>query len=104
MTGEEGTPNAEPYIHPFEITSGPGGSACDAPSFAPSFTAGTTNNQADAFSPFTLTLARKDGEQTLGSLNMTLPPGLAGILASVAQCGEAQANVARVRRRARSGT
>jgi len=89
--GEEGTPDASPGS-PFSITSGPGGSACTPSSFAPSFVAGTTNPQADAFSPFTLTLARKDGEQTLGSLNMTLPPGLAGILASVAQCGEAQAN------------
>jgi hypothetical protein len=91
--GEEGTPNAEPYIHPFEITSGPGGAPCPDPGpFAPSFTAGTTNNQANAFSPFTLTLTRKDGEQTLGSLDMTLPPGLVGILSDVAQCGETQAN------------
>jgi hypothetical protein len=78
----------------FNITSGPNGSPCpsDPKPFTPEFNVGTTNNQADAFSPFTMTLARKDGEQTLGSLDMTLPPGLAGILSSVVQCGEAQAD------------
>ena len=87
-----GNPAATPFSE-FDVTAGPDGTPCPDPGpFAPSFTAGTIDNQAGAFSPFTLTLTRKDGEQTLGSLDMTLPPGLAGILSSVAQCGEAQAN------------
>jgi DNA-binding beta-propeller fold protein YncE len=90
--GEEGTPNAEPYIHPFQITSGPGGSACAPPPFAPSFEAGSANSQAGAFGAFVVTLARKDGEQRFSTLATTMPPGLAGILAKVALCGEAQAN------------
>jgi hypothetical protein len=90
--GEEGTPNAEPYIHPFQITSGPGGSACAPPPFAPSFEAGSANSQAGAFGAFVVTLARKDGEQHFSTLATTMPPGLAGILAKVALCGEAQAN------------
>jgi hypothetical protein len=60
--------------------------------FAPSFTAGTTNPAAGAYSPFTLTLSRQDGEQDLAGLEETMPPGLLAKLADVALCGEAQAN------------
>ncbi len=59
--------------------------------FSPSFSAGTTNNQAAAFTPFTLTIARQDGEQHLTGLTVTTPPGLLGVLKSVVQCGEPQA-------------
>lgn len=60
--------------------------------FSPSFTAGTTNNQAGAFTPFTLTVARQDGEQHLTGLTVTTPPGLLGVLKSVVQCPEPQAS------------
>ena len=70
----------------FQISSGCGGG------FAPSFSAGTVGNQAAGFSPFTLTLARQDGEQGLGGVTVTTPPGLLGILKSVQQCGEPQAS------------
>ncbi|HXB64670.1 MAG TPA: hypothetical protein VNV42_07320 [Solirubrobacteraceae bacterium] len=60
--------------------------------FAPSFAAGTTNPAASAYSPFTLTLSRQDGEQDLTGLEETMPPGLLAKLAGVALCGEAQAN------------
>jgi hypothetical protein len=56
--------------------------------FAPSFTAGTTSNQAGGFSPFTLSFARQDGEQDLKSIEQTLPPGLLARLAGVPLCGE----------------
>ena len=59
--------------------------------FSPSFNAGTTNNQAGAFTPFTLTVARQDGEQHLTGLTITTPPGLLGVLKSVVQCPEPQA-------------
>jgi hypothetical protein len=43
--------------------------------FSPSFTAGTLNNQAGAFSPFTVTFSRRDGEQSFAGLTVKAPPG-----------------------------
>jgi hypothetical protein len=60
--------------------------------FAPSLTAGTISPSAGAYSQFTLTLARQDGEQDLVGLEETMPPGLLAKLAGVALCGEARAN------------
>ncbi len=60
--------------------------------FAPSFTAATVNGQAGAFSPFMVTFSRGDGEQRLAGITVTTPPGLAGIIANIPRCGEAQAN------------
>jgi hypothetical protein len=75
----------------FDVTSGPGGSTCPDPGpFVPSFLAGTANNQARAFSPFTLKLARQDGEQTLSTVSTQMPPGLLGMLSKVQLCGEPQ--------------
>lgn len=82
----------DPVVQPFTLTSGPGGAACSAPGFAPSFTAGTTSNQAAGYSPFTMTLNRKDGEQRLGSVAFEMPPGLVGMISHVTPCPEAQAN------------
>jgi hypothetical protein len=83
----------------FEITSGPnhgaGGTPCPGASlpFSPSLTGGATNLQAGAFSPFTLTMTRKDGEQNLQSVEAHLPPGLSGILSNIELCSEPQANL-----------
>ena len=92
--------NPEEIKHPpaeFKITSGPDGAPCQwvgGPPlpFDPSFTAGTTKNQAGAYSPLTLTLSRQDTEQDFNSLTATLPPGLLAKLAGVPRCGEAEAN------------
>jgi uncharacterized repeat protein (TIGR01451 family) len=66
---------------------------CGPQGFGPSFVAGMTKTaQAGAFSGFSVKLSRKDGEQTLGSISVTTPPGLLGIIKNVAQCPEAQAN------------
>jgi hypothetical protein len=75
-----------------EIDSGPNGGACPSGGFAPSFTAGTANNQAGASSAFSLTLSRQDGEERFGGFSVTLPPGMSGILKNVAQCPEPQAS------------
>ncbi len=79
----------------FQITSGPDGSPCPGASlpFNPSLTGGATNVNAGAFSPFTLTMTRKDGEQNLQSVEAHLPPGLSGILSNIELCPEPQANL-----------
>ncbi len=76
----------------FVLDSSPGGAPCQSPGpFAPSFVAGTANNQAGASSPFTLTFSRKDGEQALSSVSTEMPPGLLGMLSKIQLCGEPQA-------------
>jgi hypothetical protein len=64
---------------------------CPPPQFHPSFVAGTTDNQAGAFSPLTVTLSRTDQDEDFGSLSVQLPPGLLGILSKVQLCSEPQA-------------
>jgi hypothetical protein len=79
----------------FDITSGPNGnSPCPGASlpFSPRLTGGATNLNAGAFSPFTLTMSRSDGEQNLQSVEAKLPPGLSGVLSNVELCPEPQAN------------
>jgi hypothetical protein len=78
----------------FDVTSGPNHSACPGAQlpFDPSATGGATNIQAGAFSPFTATFSRSDGEQNMQSIVAKLPPGLSGILTGVELCPEPQAN------------
>ncbi len=87
-----GTPAVAPLAQ-FNIGSGPGGSACTDPlPFAPSLTAGMTSIQAGGFSPFTMTMSREDGQQSLSAIALHMPPGLSGMLTGVKLCGEAQAD------------
>jgi hypothetical protein len=67
------------------------GSGCSS-GFAPAFSAGTLSNQAGGFGAFSVTFSRKDGEQRFGGAQVTTPPGLLGVLKSVARCGEPQAS------------
>jgi hypothetical protein len=77
----------------FDITTGPNNSPCTNPlPFAPSLTAGSTNIQTGAFSPFTMTMSREDGNQNLKAVRLNMPPGLLGTLATVKLCGEGEAN------------
>jgi DNA-binding beta-propeller fold protein YncE len=78
----------------FSIEHGPNGSPCPGATlpFNPTVNAGATNIQAGAFSPLTVTLNRKDGEQNLKSVEAKLPPGLSGVLTGVEQCPEPRAN------------
>jgi uncharacterized repeat protein (TIGR01451 family) len=77
----------------FQVISGANGSACSDPlPFAPELTTGSLNIQAGAFSPFTMTMSRGDGEQNLDAIQLKMPPGLLGTLSSVHLCEEAQAN------------
>jgi hypothetical protein len=54
--------------------------------FSPAFSAGTTDKQAGAYSPFTLTISREDGSQRLGLIDVTTPPGFLGNIAGVTIC------------------
>jgi hypothetical protein len=78
----------------FRIEHGPGGGPCPGSSlpFDPTLAAGTTNIQAGGFSPFTMTMSREDGQQSLQSVRLKLPPGLSGLLTGVELCPEAEAN------------
>ena len=76
----------------FEVTAGPGGSACPppgAPPFAPGFAAGSINNDAGAFSPFYMRLTRQDGEQDMTRFDSILPPGVTGSIRGIAKCPDA---------------
>src|SRR6202011_4376491 len=46
---------------------------------------------AGAYSSFTFNLARADGQQYLSQVRTVLPAGLVGVIPSVTQCGEPQA-------------
>jgi hypothetical protein len=89
-----GQPAAHPSA-PFAIEHGPNGGPCPGSSlpFSPSLTGGALNLDAGAFSPFTLTMNRSDGEQNMQSVEAHLPPGLSGILSNVELCPEPQANL-----------
>jgi hypothetical protein len=73
------------------LVEGPGGKSCPpvVRPFNPRLEAGTSNSKAGSFSHFTLRLDREDGDQFLGDLNFTMPPGLLGSLRGIAYCPEA---------------
>jgi hypothetical protein len=75
----------------FSLDSGPNGSRCPGQvrPFNPSLVAGTSNPVAGAFSDFHLKLDRNDGDQFLGDLNFTMPPGFTGSLRGISYCPEA---------------
>jgi hypothetical protein len=81
-------------ISSFNIDHGPNGGPCPGASlpFHPELAAGTINNQAGGFSPFTMTMSREDGNQSLQSVSLKMPPGLSGVLPGVELCAERQAN------------
>jgi hypothetical protein len=72
--------------------------------FAPGFSAGMVQTLAGGFTPFTMTLTRKDGEQYLGGVSLTMPPGVAGMISKVPLCGEAEANAGTCPEASRIGT
>ncbi|HET8815693.1 MAG TPA: hypothetical protein VFM51_12165 [Solirubrobacterales bacterium] len=67
-----------------EITSG-----CRKGGFAPGLTAGSTRASAGSFSPFALTLTRRDGEANPSTMSVHMPQGLLARLAGVPLCPEA---------------
>ncbi|HXF30248.1 MAG TPA: hypothetical protein VN522_01920 [Solirubrobacterales bacterium] len=75
----------------FSITSGPGGSPCPGAtrSFAPVFRAVGAGSGSGAHSPFSIYVARNDGEQTLSTIGVKTPPGFSATLKGIPYCSEA---------------
>jgi hypothetical protein len=73
------------------ITTGPNGTSCPGAKrpFNPRLAAGTSTPVAGSFSAFTLKLDRDDGDQFLGDLNFTMPPGLTADLRGISYCPDA---------------
>jgi len=71
--------------------------------FAPAFSAATTDKQAGAYSPFTLTISREDGSQRLGVIDVTTPPGFSGDIAGVTICPNSDLEAAERRDRPGGG-
>jgi hypothetical protein len=96
-------PTAEEIAHTtsqFKVTRGVGGGPCPSggvPPFRPSFSAGSLNNNAKSFSPFTMRLTRADGEQDMTRFSSILPPGVLGKLAGVAKCPDQAIAAAKAR-------
>ncbi len=85
------TPWSSQLQTPVEVSSTfPIDSSCTS-QFNPSFTAGTTNNQAGGFSPLLVTFSRTDQDQDLNEVTATTPPGLLGMLSKISRCHEPQA-------------
>ena len=99
------TPDANPFSQ-FSTTWDGAGGACPAGGepFQPSFTAGTVAPLANAYSPFTLTFERPNGDLPLSGFKLELPPGLLGNLSSVPLCPEPQASQGTCSSASRIGT
>ncbi len=91
------TPMQQPS-EPFDLTG------CTPPQFHPSFVAGTTNNQAGAFSPTTVTVSRADSDEDLQRIAVRLPQGLWAMVSQVQRCSEAQAQAAACAPQSRVGS
>jgi hypothetical protein len=90
--GAPETPDATP-TSTFSVDANGARGACPASqTFGPVFSAGTDSTVAAGYAPVDLSFSRRDGEPDLSGIGVTLPPGLAAILAGVPLCGEAQAN------------
>lgn len=59
---------------------------CGSGGFEPKLGAGTENPLAGSYSPFNLRITREDGSQELGSLHVTLPPGVVSSLKGYTYC------------------
>jgi hypothetical protein len=85
---------------PFNIDQGcPSG----PPGFSPDFVAGTENNSAGSYSPFTIRMTRTDNEQEFSRFSVKLPKGVIGKLAGIPFCSDAAIAAARARTGPSSG-
>ncbi len=98
----EGFSTFEPWARPgttappakstVTLSTQPGGKACPQTlaerEFTPFYTAKSDSTKAGAYSPFRVNIARRDGEQELKVVDVTLPKGLTGKLAGIPYCPE----------------
>jgi hypothetical protein len=74
----------------YEVTEGPNGTPCPPDSanrpFHPTFSGGTLNPVAGAYSPFLFRVTRADDEQELSQVTTILPPGLVAKIAGIPFC------------------
>jgi hypothetical protein len=85
----------------FAIRQGLDGGACPSDGlrpFRPDLVAGTLSNAAGTFSPFTVQLTRKDGEQEFTHFSIKLPPGVSGKLTRIPFCPDNGIDVAQTRK------
>ena len=92
----------------FAIQANPGGGSCptsegNAP-HVPSFSAGTIDPVAGAYSPFVLKVSRADATQELSAIEATLPPGLSAKLAGTSYCPESAIAQAKQREQPNQGS
>jgi hypothetical protein len=96
-----GTSRFEPWARPGELkpvdssvtlSTDPTGGDCPKTmaerKFAPTYKANSDRTKGGAYSPFHVRIARRDGEQELKVVNVTLPKGLTGKLAGIPYCPE----------------
>ncbi|MGO9320745.1 MAG: hypothetical protein ACLQBY_08105 [Solirubrobacteraceae bacterium] len=92
FSGYSGSTTA-PQLPQFIVDSNGEKGACASPAtFALTQSTSAEPATAGASTAFTFNLERPDGQQYLKTVKTELPPGLLGIVPSVTQCGEAQAN------------
>ncbi|MFL5897012.1 MAG: hypothetical protein ACJ76D_00890 [Solirubrobacterales bacterium] len=97
----EGTSHFEPWARPGEnkpvnstvtLTKDPSGGDCPKTmaerKFTPTYKANTSSTKAGSYSPFHVLITRKDGEQELKVVDVTLPKGLTGNLSGIPYCPE----------------
>jgi len=80
------TPDATPESN-FDVDEN-----CFPQQFNPSFSFGTTSNQAGGYSPFSVSFGRGDDDGFLNGIQVRTPPGLLGMISHVKLCEEPQAN------------
>jgi len=66
---------------PMQIDEG-----CQSAGFSPKLSAGSTESQGGAFSPFSVTITREDLEEDIAGLRLVLPQGLAASFAGIPHC------------------
>jgi hypothetical protein len=87
------TPKSTRTLKPgFTLSTAPNGGTCPTTlagrAFTPTYTAKSDSTKANAYSPFRVNIGRKDGEQEVKGVDVTLPKGLAGKLKGVPYCPE----------------
>jgi hypothetical protein len=97
----EGTSHFQPWARPDEnkpvsssvtLSKDPTGGDCPKTmaerKFAPAYKANPNSTKAGAYSPFHVLITKRDGEQELKVVDVTLPKGLTGKLAGIPYCPE----------------